>query len=219
MESNHFCVNINIESINPILRDILKITKELFFSTTEFNFENFISDVNQYIRMNPLNEETIQNILGIYSIVRPHKHELLTKIEKTISITCSSAEEAFKKIFTTDLPLFFKIVELSAPVIEIIKNDDFFKFQELISNIVDFDFNQEFHISNIQNSNDTVNLLDIASYYGSVECFKYLVLNDAQFSKNVCAFAICGGNNEIKVLSFFSYYEVLSHTKNNLNFS
>ena len=70
--------DINVEDIDPILKEPFKITKELFTSTNE----NFISDVNHYLQKNPLNKETFQNILGIFSIVRPKQQELLTKLKK-----------------------------------------------------------------------------------------------------------------------------------------
>ena len=40
-------------------------------------------------------------------------------------------------------------------------------------------------------------LLDEAALFGSVKCFKYLLLNGVEISKDTCCYAIAGGNNEI----------------------
>ena len=90
---------LNCDNVNNILREPFKLTKELFSSSSEFEFEKFVFDVNQYIQTNPTNKEIISNILSIYSYVRPKKQELLTNIKKAISITQLSTNNNFKRAF------------------------------------------------------------------------------------------------------------------------
>lgn len=40
-------------------------------------------------------------------------------------------------------------------------------------------------------------LLETAALFGSIKCFKFLVMNDEKISENVCKFAVMGGNIEI----------------------
>ena len=65
-----------------------------------------------------------------------------------------------------------------------IKNDEIEKLQNLILKEANFDFTSEY-------------LLIWAAHYGSIKCFKYLVLNNSPLSKNICKDAIAGGNTEI----------------------
>ena len=197
--SGNYSSNKNISTISEldgghtdnILREPYKITKELFSPSKEFNLETFVLDVSQYIEANPLNKKTISNILGVFSYARPKKQELLKKIENAISITHSSMKTYFIDIFMK-MSFIFLMDTTQLQLIEFIKNDSFDDLQQFISKEVNFNFEQSFH-----SAFSNVNLLDIAAYYGSIECFKYLVLNNAPFSEYVCPFSICGGNYEI----------------------
>ena len=42
-----------------------------------------------------------------------------------------------------------------------------------------------------------VNRLELSALFGSVKYFKYLMINGDEIKKDVCKFAITGGNNEI----------------------
>ena len=42
-----------------------------------------------------------------------------------------------------------------------------------------------------------INPLDLCSYYGSINCFKFLQINNCQFGTNILKFSIAGGNFEI----------------------
>ena len=182
-----------IKNIDPILRDPLRITRELFLSSKEVNFQKIISDINHYIQENPLNKETIENILCIFSIVRPKEQELLTKISSAFSISYNSRDKFLNEYLGYNYPFIYTSDSSQYPIIDLIKFDKFNDFQKFISNIPDFNFLEKFTIKH----SPYVNLVDIAAYYGSVECFKYLVLNNAPFSEDVCQFSICGGNYEI----------------------
>ena len=121
---------LNCDNVNNILREPFKLTKELFSSSSEFEFEKFVFDVNQYIQTNPTNKETISNILSIYSYVRPKKQELLKNIKKAISITQLSTNNNFQRAFQKkNIPYIFDIDIILPPIMEFIKNDDFDNLQ------------------------------------------------------------------------------------------
>ena len=41
------------------------------------------------------------------------------------------------------------------------------------------------------------NKLEVSELFGSVKCFKYLMMSGESVDENICKFAIAGGNNEI----------------------
>ena len=202
------------ENIDPRILIPLKITKALFCSPEEFHFDDFVSKVQEYIETNRINKETISNILGVFTIVRPKEQELLTKIENAISTTHSSMARNFEEIFLFELPHIFKLVTTQSPLLEFIKNDDFSSLQEFLSNTIDFDFSQTYGVQY-----GSINLLDIAAYYGSIDCFKYFVVNNAPFSEYVCPFSICGGNYEIIHYLENNFREQNFENENSLNMS
>ena len=163
----------------------------LFSSPRKFNFERFVSDVNNYVQTNPLNKRTINKILDIFYLVRPKQHELLAKIENATSIAHSRKCENFEE-YPYRLPKIFKLDTTKSPIVEFIKNDDVENLQKITS-VPNFNFDQSLEIE----CSDFPNLLDVSAYYGSVKCFKFLFLNRAPFSKFICPFSICGGNKEI----------------------
>ena len=188
------------ECLDPLYQAPFKITKELFSPSEEFDFQKFVSEVNQYIKEGPRNAETVQDILGIFSIVRPTQQELLTKIENALSITHSSMDDNIKNKLDID--------DSMSPAFAIIKNDDLKKLQEYVLSEANFDFKKEFDLPKYQYA---VYLTDVAAYYGSVQCFKYLVLNDAPITEFTHKKAICGGNYEI-----IHYIENNSKSNNSL---
>ena len=87
----------------------------------------------------------------------------------------------------------------------ILKNDDLESLQQFAAS-QDFDFNQPskpsiFELSMFCQTDPTI--IQIAAFYGSVNCFKYLFLNGADNTKcddegkTTVQFAIAGGKNEI----------------------
>ena len=184
--------DINEENVHPIIREPFKITKALFSLPEDFHYDEFVSEVRDYIDTGRINIETFSNILNVFSIVRPKQQALITKLENAFPTTHRPLSFFYKEMLRDKLPFIFDLDTTQLPLLEFIKNDDFSSLQEFISNTIDFNFEQTYEIYN-----SNINLIDIATYYGSINCFKYLVLNNAPFSKNVCPFSICGGNYEI----------------------
>ena len=84
-------------------------------------------------------------------------------------------------------------------IVKILRNDDLEKLQE-ISTQNNFDFNQKIKPSLYERysfiNKENVSLIDYCAFFGSIQCFKYLLLNGANV-KNTLKYAIAGGNLEI----------------------
>ena len=86
-------------------------------------------------------------------------------------------------------------------IANLIRNDDVEKLQE-ISSQVDFDFDQAVEpslyerCSFINQEGGYISLIDYAAFFGSVKCFKFLLLNDSELI-NTAKYAVAGGNFEI----------------------
>ena len=80
-----------------------------------------------------------------------------------------------------------------------IRNDDVEKFQE-ISSQANFDFNQTIKPSLYERcsfiNKEDVSLVDYAAFFGSIKCFRFLLLN-GQKIKSTFKYAVAGGNLEI----------------------
>ena len=207
--------DVTPEENDKIMSDIIKITNQLFSFNEECSFQQLINLIQTFIKSNPVNEGVIQRILTIYLLIRPKQEEFLTKIENSISIFHISNNEAlvesFKKCFNGYYssflsPFIFLSMSLENPILPAIENDQLQIIQEMVSKEINFYFSQEIEIP--EENNDSyedhfffddkyINLLEIAAYTGSVQCFKYFMLNNVKFTENVCAYSIAGGNTEI----------------------
>ena len=80
-----------------------------------------------------------------------------------------------------------------------IRNDDVEKLQE-ISSQADFNFNQIIEPSLYERcsfiNKPNVSLIDYAAFFGSIKCFRFLLLNETKLN-NTGKYAIAGGNLEI----------------------
>ncbi|OHT05784.1 ankyrin repeat protein [Tritrichomonas foetus] len=92
-----------------------------------------------------------------------------------------------------------------SPASEYIANDDVNSLQILLSN-TKLDINSRIQLSSYEwraYLQKGPTLIQVSAFYGSLNCFKYLLLNGADLSmydyegKNVAHFAVAGGNNEI----------------------
>ena len=84
-------------------------------------------------------------------------------------------------------------------IVKAIRNDDVEKLQE-ISSQPNFDFNQTIEPSLYEKCSFTnkinVTLIDCSAFFGSINCFKFLLLNGSNL-KNTGKFAAASGNPEI----------------------
>ena len=179
------------ENISPLLKEPFIITTKLFSFTEEDSFDELVSLITQYNKADPNNTQTIERILGIFSIVRPKKHELLSKIEKATLIYHTSMEASFETILGDEIPHIFKLNRIQSPLIDLIKNDNLKELEETITKNPNFDINQTFKIDSYD-----INLLDIAAYYGSEQCIFYLMVQEVPLTEYFCPFLLCSGNTK-----------------------
>lgn len=107
-------------------------------------------------------------------------------------------------------------------IAEIIRNDDIQQFQEMIAqtNIslksrIPYSFYEDCQF--INNKNDMPHLIDFASFFGSINIFKFLWINDVKGSPSTFNYAIAGGNYEIIHLLESIYKNSID--KNSQNYS
>lgn len=101
----------------------------------------------------------------------------------------------------TDNPVMINEPLQIDPMIEILQQDDVDSLQKT-STQTRFDFNDtvefKFWQYNVDNKKpEKITYLECAALFGSEECFKFLELNDAVFTKDIGTFAIIGGSSLI----------------------
>ncbi|EAX96485.1 hypothetical protein TVAG_277660 [Trichomonas vaginalis G3] len=100
-----------------------------------------------------------------------------------------------------DWKLYNEIIECGFPLNELgyaIKNDNLPLLQELASK-EDFDYDQKILQEHFGSHERT--LISTAAYYGSINCFKFLLVNKAKIDSSTAECAIMHGNLEIIKLS------------------
>ena len=204
MNSIDWFRDVKIKKADPQLIKPLKITKDIFTFKEEEDFNGLANDINEFIGSNDNFEKIslISNIISLYKFISPKNLEFINNLEK--AITFQLEEFSFFGVYSSfylenNLPTIFNITSDNySEVFTPIKYDQIDKLQEIVLRRSTFDFKYKCR---------KINMLDIAAYYGSVACFKYLMLNNTPFSKRICAYAIAGGNSEIIHLIENTYLE------------
>ena len=81
-------------------------------------------------------------------------------------------------------------------------DDNLELFQQLLADNSDEGKNQVFDIElfspfNFYFNRKEVNRMELAALFGSIKCFKYLMINGDEINEETCKFAVAGGNFEI----------------------
>lgn len=95
-----------------------------------------------------------------------------------------------------------KIGKNDSPIALAIRDDDVKKCQTIISSL---NIKKDYHIpysifetiEGVSQRSNIPSLLEYAAFFGSINCFKYLVMNDFIITPKLISFAIFGGNLEI----------------------
>ena len=112
------------------------------------------------------------------------------------------------KLSANNWDLYWKEMEVGYPsnsLESVIKTDDVKTLQDRAQNDRAFDYNQEIKLHSYESSvipESTATLIQFASYYGSMKCFRFLLKNaDVNYSKSQDfsseCFAIAGGHPEV----------------------
>ena len=153
--------------------------------------------LSEMIEQNLIDPKTVRNIESFYFAPYKTNHEIDWKSSFPLSIQLN-----FNELSKDNWSLHKKYVHEGVNHLEIakiIRNDDIQKLQE-ISSKADFDFNQGvvpslYEIFSFINKRN-ISLIDYAAFFGSIKCFKFLMLNGSDL-KNTGKYAIAGGNLEI----------------------
>ena len=102
-----------------------------------------------------------------------------------------------------NIPTYEELISIYQPesIQVYLRDDDIQHFQEYVLQSSGFDFNMQ--LPTASNSpirkihSDSVSLAQFAAFYGSLKCFKYILLNDVTLDDDICKFAVAGGNIEI----------------------
>lgn len=129
----------------------------------------------------------------------------IDKVAKELLNTCFSPDfyrVTLMKVVTFDWPndKITNIINLSDPYIKSIYDDDVSLLQQLIYKN-NYNINQKIQLfvnRKLMNSFNEANILEISAYFGSINCFKYILMNSNHVNyASLLEFSIPGGNYEI----------------------
>lgn len=187
----------NIEEYNrfselEILDEFVKILKTI----NESNFDvetSFIYSIFIYIGQN-----LFKNIIKYFVSIYPEKLSLYSRINEMIN---SRFPENKNTIEYPKTMIYNGSLKINSSLYKNILNDDVDSLQKQTSN-PKFNLSQEYVDISISHKNHDnlsciCNALECAAFFGSIKCFKYLILNAKLKTNYVASYAIVGGNVEI----------------------
>ena len=194
---------IDILFIFVIVRPQQRTTFLLLLSSIYLSFPLYQSVFNKIISKHSVykHHEYIQQLLNYQGLLTSEMKEELEKKKlaiTTFSETMEKKPESFEEIvglfpYNTieffikedDLSNLQQYLQKNKGIISQTRNNDSFHRQ-----IIDADFSFKYTVQNFT-------LTDLAAFYGSVNCFKYLFLNNCPLGNEISQLAIAGGNHEI----------------------
>ena len=122
--------------------------------------------------------------------------------EKDFFYKLNSSNQSFFKKYLNDIDKYTEMLDLGEPTDEITKalrHDDVDSLQALVANsrINISKATVPYNIFEDVVNNGTTKYINYAAAYGSIKCFKYLLLNHAEIDDYSFKYAISGGNIEI----------------------
>lgn len=184
--------------------DILINLQELLTSIDEESFQaesSIVYSIYLYI-----GTELFESTLRYFSYLYPKKYPIFTQIAKMIDNKYSNfvfyVDFSERKSSTSRRYAFYESSHINDALGSYIMEDDVDSLQKLSSN-PKFQFTKELVLLKIDNSfksmkiNIECNAIESAAFYGSLKCFKFLLLNIKLSSRNLAQYAIAGGNTEI----------------------
>ena len=215
-ESLHFSFNQTMELLPESIKDALSNLTydqreeidiiESIISINERNKREIQRKVFDFIEKRKIDSclNAIYNFIEYAELIRPKEIESLDFLVKSIfdhfkkkSENLSNGSES--KYITAKRHNFTERETLERVIFE----DDVETLQRLIATKTKKEISEmmingdSFFNKYINRYNTKLNVLDAAALYGSIKCFKYLLLNGNANNDNTCKCAIAGGNFEI----------------------
>ena len=187
---------INLDYLTENQKSVINLLQMLMNYGDNHYFDDLIKAIKQFIDGDRLYSSTMFSLMLIFRIIRPKSYELINNIEKSLNMSAVDNDHLIDFISNcspflfNSYPQLLHFYTLDSIVSGYISCDDLKSVQSMVLNNLQFDFKCKFEP-------EDVNLLDIAAFYGSIKCFRYLLLNDSPFSDDIGAFAVAGGSIEI----------------------
>ena len=187
---------ISLDEFTKSQKSIVNLLQMLMNFSEDHSFDDLIKVIKQFIDGDLLYSSTIFSLMIIFRIIRPKCYEVINKIENVLNVSAIDYTLPFdfisncSPLLFSHCPQLLNFESLDSYVSGYISCDDLKSVQCVVLKNQQFDFNCKFEPKD-------VNLLDISAFYGSIKCFKYLLLNNSPFSRNIGAYAVAGGNIEV----------------------
>lgn len=180
------CFECNLKDFNNAIKQanmFIEIQEKILNLSTDNLIDTSI--FLQTLFETPYFINEVSHQIEVASKIRPKMNQLLQKLCDDIQIHLKNQE--FK----------CKVEKVSFSEIEqIIIDDDLAALQTYINENLKFDMNKSIHCNFFHYDNPT--LINLASFYGSVKCFKFLLSNGANADEALLLkYAVAGGNIEI----------------------
>lgn len=181
---------IQLEELNPLLVPLQKLMDTLLDETIPIS--TIEAEINKFFQDYPPEEYAVTVLYAIeyVSAIRPKIRlkylPLAYRIKndyhigtRTLPVTVITKTCDSRTIFRTAM----KYTYTSVPMEIAIRNDNLEAVKGIVSRKF-FDFEKS-------------TLINLAAFYGSIECFKYLYLNGTRILSDTHTYVICGGNTEM----------------------
>ena len=183
--------SIKTINVDQHLKEYLSLTEKIFNYHEGTKTNELRIYLENFTKSKSIHSYLLSLILCVYSIARPKNKSILNEVQNFITPT--SATGIFQTIFANcGLPDMTSSVVTNSDFNIILISDNCEMLKELISKTPNFKFSDMIEIDG-----KSISLLDLAAFYGSVRCFKHLMMNDSPYTEYTCPLSIAGGNNEI----------------------
>ena len=207
----HCLADMRLDKEYSITKEICDITKT-FLDINEENFQKSLKEIQEF-----LSSHNADKFISFLLLILP---QIRFKKKKVALLLYDSLDLEYITDLKRDYPLYleyYSLKEKSDPIDPkdlkylvtfyednslqlIIYNDDIELLQQHVLNQNDFNFDQTVEIEPMcfdQYAMQTVSLILFAIFYGSLKCFKYLLINNAQLDNDASEFAVISGNSDI----------------------
>ena len=179
--------------------------ENLVFRISKQNLKQSLQWVNKNLRLDQ--DQMLDIIIDAFKFI-PHRYNELKELFKLIGVSqkifdhqnlfiASLFRDRIIKEDNIKAPSIFSIplhIKELTDVFKIIENDDLDKLCKVTSTK---NISNEQTVFEIDNSSVTMNAFAYAGLCGAVHCFKYMLINGHQITKNVVSACVMGGNIEI----------------------
>ena len=186
--------------------------KELF-NFSGFQLKHMKELFTNYIRNSKNGLNYFISFLDFYSKCRPHQHTVSKELVECIYSCFSEEIEEIKQNIKEDTEvLTFIMFPEEFPINKnkeqnemflLLQKDDIDGFISFLSKNPTIDITKEQKLKgggyyfNLFDWSGSISLIDFCCFFGSLKCFKYLLLNKCEITEKTLKYSIAGGNQEI----------------------